>query len=196
MTDSRATQALFVEQTPQAVVNCAAYTDVDGAEREPDEAMRVNADGARNVAAARPPVGASVVYLSTDYVFDGGKDSPYLETDEPGPLNSYGTSKLAGEVDTAAVNPQHFIVRSSWLFGVGGRNFVETMLDLAAGQRLRGGGARPGGLAHLHRPPGRGPGADARHPRLRAAPHVRRPASAPGTTSRWRSSTAPGWTAG
>jgi len=113
------------------VINCAAFTDVDGAEREPDPAMKVNADGARNLAAAAAAVGATVVYPSTDYVFDGSKDSPYLETDEPSPLGSYGTSKLAGEVDTAAVNPQHFIVRSSWLFGVGGRNFVETMLGMA-----------------------------------------------------------------
>ena len=131
VTDSSATRAFFDEETPQAVINCAAFTDVDGAEREPDPAMKVNADGARNLAAAAAAVGATVVYPSTDYVFDGSKDSPYLETDEPSPLGSYGTSKLAGEVDTAAVNPQHFIVRSSWLFGVGGRNFVETMLGMA-----------------------------------------------------------------
>jgi len=131
VTDSSATRAFFDEETPQAVINCAAFTDVDGAEREPDEAMKVNADGARNLAAAAAAVGATVVYPSTDYVFDGSKDTPYLENDEPSPLGSYGTSKLAGEVDTAAVNPQHFIVRSSWLFGVGGRNFVETMLGMA-----------------------------------------------------------------
>jgi len=96
--------------------------------------MKVNADGARNVAAAAAQVGASVVYPSSDYVFDGSKNSPYVESDEPSPLSSYGTSKLAGEVDTSAVNPRHFIVRSSWLFGLSGRNFVETMLDLGSRQ--------------------------------------------------------------
>jgi len=132
VTDSAATHAMIGREIPQAVINCAAYTDVDGAERESDEAMRVNADGARNLASAATSIGASIVYPSTDYVFDGAKEAPYLESDDPNPLNSYGTSKLAGEVDTAALNPQHFIVRSSWLFGVGGRNFVETMLGLAA----------------------------------------------------------------
>jgi len=120
---------------PDAVVNCAAFTNVDGAEHEPDEAMRVNADGARNVSLAAARVGAAVVYPSTDYVFDGKKDSPYVESDEPTPLSSYGVSKLAGEVDTAAVNPKHYLVRSSWLFGTAGRNFVETMLDLAERER-------------------------------------------------------------
>jgi dTDP-4-dehydrorhamnose reductase len=117
---------------PQVVVNCAAYTDVDGAEEEADVAMAVNADGARNVASAAALADAAIVYVSTDYVFDGAKDAPYVESDEPGPLSSYGRSKLAGEVDTAAVNPRHFIVRSSWLFGTARRNFVETMIDLAA----------------------------------------------------------------
>jgi dTDP-4-dehydrorhamnose reductase len=130
VTDSRAVARLVERETPDAVLNCAAYTDVDGAEHEPDAAMRVNADGARNVSAAAAAVGAAVVYPSTDYVFDGTKDSPYVESDEPSPLSSYGTSKLAGEIDTAAVNPRHYIVRSSWLFGISGRNFVETMLEM------------------------------------------------------------------
>jgi dTDP-4-dehydrorhamnose reductase len=107
-------------------INCAAYTDVDGAESEPEQAMRVNRDGARNVAAAAD----RVLYVSTDYVFDGTKRSPYVESDLTGPLQSYGRSKLAGEQATAAANPRHFVVRSSWLFGAGGRNFVETMLGL------------------------------------------------------------------
>jgi dTDP-4-dehydrorhamnose reductase len=72
-----------------------------------------------------------VLYPSTDYVFDGRKGEPYVESDEPAPLGSYGSSKLAGENDTAAVNPRHYIVRTSWLFGTGGRNFVETMIGLA-----------------------------------------------------------------
>ena len=119
---------------PDAVVNCAAYTDVDRAEAEAEEAMRVNAQGAHNVAAAAAAQDAAVLYVSTDYVFDGTKDTPYVESDEPSPLGSYAASKLAGELDTAAVNPRHHIVRASWLFGTGGRNFVETMLALGARQ--------------------------------------------------------------
>ena len=130
--DAQATDRAVRAAGCQAIVNCAAFTDVDGAEGAPEPAMRVNAGGARNVAAAAAAVEAPVLYVSTDYVFDGTKDTPYVESDEPSPLGSYGASKLAGEIETAAVNPRHIIVRSSWLFGTGGRNFVETMLDLAA----------------------------------------------------------------
>jgi dTDP-4-dehydrorhamnose reductase len=108
------------------VVNCAAYTNVDGAEAEPGAAHAVNADGARNVAEAAE----RVVYVSTDYVFDGAKHAPYVESDPTGPLQEYGHSKLAGELATAEANDNHLVVRSSWLFGAGGRNFVETMLTL------------------------------------------------------------------
>jgi dTDP-4-dehydrorhamnose reductase len=108
------------------VINCAAYTNVDGAESESDAAHAVNADGARNVADAAE----RVLYVSTDYVFDGAKREPYVESDRPAPLQEYGHSKLAGELATAAANENHLIVRSSWLFGAGGRNFVETMLAL------------------------------------------------------------------
>ncbi len=134
ITDAAAVSRAVETHAPEAVVNCAAFTDVDGAEARPDDAMRVNADGARNVAAAAAKLGASVLYPSSDYVFDGSKDSPYVESDEPSPLSSYGTSKLAGEIDSSAVNPRHFIVRSSWLFGTAGRNFVETMIELGTQQ--------------------------------------------------------------
>jgi dTDP-4-dehydrorhamnose reductase len=113
------------------VFNCAAWTDVDRAERHEEDATRTNADGARNVAEAA----GTVVYVSTDYVFDGSKREPYVESDPVGPLSAYGRSKLEGELATAEVNPRHFIVRSSWLFGTGGRNFVETMLR--AGPEVR-----------------------------------------------------------
>jgi dTDP-4-dehydrorhamnose reductase len=108
------------------VINCAAYTDVDGAESESETAHAVNADGARNVAEAA----WRVLYVSTDYVFDGAKREPYLESDSAAPLQEYGHSKLAGERATAEANDNHLIVRSSWLFGPGGRNFVDTMLTL------------------------------------------------------------------
>jgi dTDP-4-dehydrorhamnose reductase len=109
------------------VINCAAYTDVDGAESDAEAAHAVNAEGARNVAEAA----SRVLYLSTDYVFDGAKREPYVESDPPGPLQEYGHSKLAGERATAEANEDHLVVRSSWLFGAGGRNFVDTMLALA-----------------------------------------------------------------
>jgi dTDP-4-dehydrorhamnose reductase len=108
------------------VINCAAWTNVDGAEEHAEEALAVNRDGARHVAEAAE----RVLYVSTDYVFDGTKRAPYVESDPTAPLQSYGRSKLAGELATAEANPRHFIVRSSWLFGAGGGNFVETMLRL------------------------------------------------------------------
>ncbi len=116
------------------VINCAAWTDVDGAEEAEQAAMAVNGKGAGHVAAAAASVDASVVYVSSDYVFDGAKGAPYVETDQPAPLSAYGRTKLAGEEATAAANKRHFVVRSSWLFGIGGSNFVETMLRLASTQ--------------------------------------------------------------
>jgi dTDP-4-dehydrorhamnose reductase len=119
-------------ERPDVIVNCAAWTDVDGAEDAEEQATAVNGSGAGNVAAAAAALGASVVYVSTDYVFDGAKGAPYVETDQTAPLSAYGRSKLAGEEATAAANKRHFVVRSAGLFGIGGRNFVETMLRLAA----------------------------------------------------------------
>ena len=124
VTDSAAVREAV--QGFDVVINCAAWTAVDGAEEHEAEALAVNSDGARNVAAAAP----RVIYVSSDYVFDGAKRTPYLESDPTGPLQSYGRTKLAGERATAEANPRHFIVRSSWLFGAGGPNFVETMLRL------------------------------------------------------------------
>jgi dTDP-4-dehydrorhamnose reductase len=117
-------------ERPDMVINCAAWTDVDGAEDAEAAAFAVNGTGAGNVAAAAREVGAAVVYVSTDYVFDGQKGSPYVESDQPAPLSAYARTKLAGEEATAAANKRHFIVRSSGLFGIGGKNFVATMLRL------------------------------------------------------------------
>ena len=127
--DLDVTDADAVQQALAGVdlaINCAAWTAVDGAEEHEAEALAVNRDGAGNVAAAA----RRVMYVSTDYVFDGAKRAPYLESDPTGPLQSYGRTKLAGEQATAEANPRHYIVRSSWLFGAGGPNFVETMLRL------------------------------------------------------------------
>jgi len=119
-------------ERPDVVINCAAWTDVDGAEEAEEAAMAINGAGAGNLAAVAAAVGASVVYVSSDYVFDGAKGAPYVEADQPAPLSAYGRTKLAGEEATAAANKRHFIVRSAGLFGIGGSNFVETMLRLAA----------------------------------------------------------------
>jgi dTDP-4-dehydrorhamnose reductase len=132
VTDPAAVAERIERDRPDAVINCAAWTDVDGAEDQEADAMAVNGTGAGNVAAAAAAAGAKLVYVSSDYVFDGEKDSPYFEVDEPGPLSAYGRTKLAGEEATGAANKRHFVVRSSWLFGIGGGNFVETMLQLAA----------------------------------------------------------------
>jgi dTDP-4-dehydrorhamnose reductase len=132
VTDAAAVESKLDAEGPDVVVNCAAWTDVDGAEGAEERAMAVNGAGAGNLAAAAAAVEAIVVYVSSDYVFDGAKGAPYVESDQPAPLSAYGRTKLAGEEATAAANPRHFVVRSSWLFGIGGGNFVETMLRLAA----------------------------------------------------------------
>jgi dTDP-4-dehydrorhamnose reductase len=134
ITDAAAVDAAIAAQRPDVVVNCAAWTDVDGAEDHEDEATRVNSEAAGVVASAAASVGAKVVYPSTDYVFKGDKGSPYVESDLTAPVSAYGRSKLGGETSVAIANERHFIVRSSWLYGVGGRNFVETMLAIGADQ--------------------------------------------------------------
>jgi dTDP-4-dehydrorhamnose reductase len=111
------------DEQPDLVLHAAAWTDVDGAEEDPAGAERVNVVGTRNVVA----FGAPVVYFSTDYVFDGTKRMPYLESDEPAPLSVYGRTKLDGEHEIHT----GWIVRSSWLFGSTGHNFVRTMLALS-----------------------------------------------------------------
>src|SRR3954468_741231 len=132
VTDPRAVRRVMEAERPDAVVNCAAWTDVDGAETAEDEATEINGVGAGIVAAEAASLGAAVVYPSTDYVFDGTSRRPYSESDPPSPIQAYGRSKLAGEVEVAAHAERHFIVRSSWLFGAGGGNFVETMLRMGA----------------------------------------------------------------
>ncbi len=130
ITDLQSTERVVRALHPSVVVNCAAYTDVDGCEANVETAMQVNGEGVGHLAMATRTIGARLVQISTDYVFDGAKGSPYLEDDPPCPLNVYGESKLAGEMN-AAVNPDHLIVRTQWLYGRHGKNFVETMLRLA-----------------------------------------------------------------
>ncbi|KPJ57777.1 MAG: hypothetical protein AMS16_00810 [Planctomycetes bacterium DG_58] len=134
ITDPRSLTRVLDECQPKLVINCAAFTRVDDAETHVDEAMRVNGEGAGNVASAAAAHGARVVHVSTDFVFDGRKEDPYVESDTPRPLSVYGSSKLEGERRVAAVSEEHLIVRTSWLYGPGGRNFVTTILELAGKQ--------------------------------------------------------------
>jgi dTDP-4-dehydrorhamnose reductase len=117
---------------PDLIVSAAAYTDVDRAEDEAELAYAVNAAGAREVAAAASALGVPVVHLSTDYVFDGRREEAYSEDHEPAPQSVYGASKLAGEEAVARANPRHLILRTAWVYSPFGRNFVKTMLRLAA----------------------------------------------------------------
>lgn len=114
---------------PDAVVHAAAWTDVDGCESDPDRAMAVNALGTRHVAEAARKAGAWLCHVSTDYVFDGRAERPYLEWDRPNPLSAYGRSKLGGELE---VGPDATVVRTSWVAGRHGRNFVKTILRRAS----------------------------------------------------------------
>jgi dTDP-4-dehydrorhamnose reductase len=137
VTDAAAVKEAFARVRPDAVVNCAAWTDVDGAELNREQAHLVNAAGTGNLARAAAAAGVKLVHVSTDYVFAGdapldavGEPRPYLESDPTGPRSVYGETKLQGELQVLAASPRHTVLRSAWLFGVGGSNFVATMLRL------------------------------------------------------------------
>ncbi len=133
ITDAAAVDAAVSDAAPGVVLNAAAWTNVDGAEAARAGAQAVNATGAGNVAASAARAGAWTIHVSTDFVFDGAKRTPYLESDPTGPLSEYGRSKLAGEQAVAAAAPEaHTIVRTAWLFGAHGGCFPATMLRLAA----------------------------------------------------------------
>lgn len=118
------------DHNPDLVINCAAYTNVDNCERDRELAWSVNATGAGNSATACRERDIPLIHISTDYVFDGGKGEPYLESDPTAPLGEYGRGKLAGEEQVREALPDHLIVRTAWLFGATGHNFVKTMLKL------------------------------------------------------------------
>ena len=133
ITDAGATRAAIETLGPHAVVNCAAWTDVDGAEEKEELAARVNAEGAGNVASAAAAANALMIQISTDYSFDGTATEPYVESSPTSALGAYGRTKLAGELAVAeAATPDFAIVRTAWLFGPHGKNFVDTMLRLGA----------------------------------------------------------------
>ena len=119
---------------PDLVIHAAGFSDVDGCEQDPETAFQVNAQATSRVAEGAVRAGARLVYISTDYVFDGKKGEPYTEGDPVGPLNVYGCSKLIGEQEALKTCPRAIIVRTSWLYGVHGKNFVKTILSLAVTQ--------------------------------------------------------------
>jgi len=127
VTDAARVLAATAAARPDWVCHLAAYTDVDGCEAHLDHAMRVNGEGAGNAAAAAREAGAAVLSISTDYVFAGDDPRPRRESDPVGPVSAYGRSKLAGEEAVRAANPRHLIVRTAWLYGRGGKNFVDTI---------------------------------------------------------------------
>jgi len=123
---------------PDVIFHLAAYTDVDGSEDNRERAFQVNAIGSQNVARAARNAASHLIYLSTDYVFDGTKGEPYVESDEPSPINYYGLTKLYGELYVAELALHHLIVRTSWLFGPNGKNFIDTIVTKAEdGEKLR-----------------------------------------------------------
>lgn len=138
ITDPAAVSSAIREARPEIVINAAAYTAVDKAEDDRDRAVMVNASGAENIAAAANAVGAAMIHISTDYVFDGEANEPYRPADVPNPVNVYGQSKLDGEIAVRLACPRHVIVRTAWVYSERGHNFVLTMLRLAeSGQPVR-----------------------------------------------------------
>jgi dTDP-4-dehydrorhamnose reductase len=128
--------ALLKGLNPQVIINAAAYTDIDGAESDRELAFEVNGVGAGNVAAVAAAIGALVVHLSTDYVFDGTGHSPWSPDDETSPVNVYGSSKLEGERMVRERTDNHLIIRTSLLYGLGGKNLVDTLLSHGDGDSM------------------------------------------------------------
>lgn len=131
ITDEKKVYHIILQKRPDIIIHCAAYTQVDKAEAEPDYAFLINGIGTRNIALASEKIGAKLVYISTDYVFDGSLELPYHEFSPVSPINAYGSSKLAGEMYVRDFHSRYFIIRTSWVFGVYGNNFVKTMLHLS-----------------------------------------------------------------
>lgn len=122
----------IIRLKPDVIIHTAAKTDVDGCELEPDEAYKINVQGTKNIALAAKKSKATIIYLSTDYVFDGEKGSPYIESDKPNPINVYGRTKLEGEIEVTNIAPSSFfIIRTAYLFGEGRANFVSHIVDSA-----------------------------------------------------------------
>ncbi len=132
VTDFKATESFITNTKPEIILHLAAYTNVDGAEKEPEKADLINHTGTENLARAAKKAGSTLIYISSDYVFDGKKTSPYLPNDPANPLSQYGKSKFLGEEAVKQYTEKYYTVRTSWLYGIYGKNFIETMLSLAA----------------------------------------------------------------
>jgi dTDP-4-dehydrorhamnose reductase len=138
ITDFAATRIFTADLKPDLVIHPAAWTDVDGCAREPEKAIAINGFGTQNVALAAANIGAEVLYVSSNEVFDGKSGQPYREYDMTNPVNPYAYSKWVGERAIMNINPKHYIARTSWLFAHGGKNFIQSILSVAqAGKRLR-----------------------------------------------------------
>lgn len=138
ITDAAVVEKLFAKHQPEAVINCAAWTDVDGCELDPERAMLSNARGPENLATASRRVGALLITISTDYVFDGKKDGFYTQRDDPNPESVYGRSKLEGERRAQLASARTVVVRTGFVFGHNGTNFLSTVIDRARrGERLK-----------------------------------------------------------
>lgn len=135
ITDLEAARTFMRGHAPEWVIHCAAWTDVDGCARDPEAANRINGYGAGNIALAAHEVGAGIVYVSSNEVFDGEATTPYHENAPTRPINPYGYSKWLGESEVQKYNPRHMIARTSWLFAHGGKNFIQTILNAAAAQK-------------------------------------------------------------
>lgn len=131
ITDKNRVYQVLEAHKPDFIIHAAAYTNVDKAEDEPETAFLINETGSENIAKASASLNIPMVYISTDYVFDGTKNSPYIPSDKTNPINVYGMSKLKGEEAVIKNNPNHYIARTSWLYGHKGKNFVETIINLA-----------------------------------------------------------------
>ena len=134
ITSEEQISSLFTHSSIDYVINCAAYTNVEQAEKEPEKAYQVNAEGVRLLAQVCKENNAILIHISTDYVFDGSKSTPYTEEDIPNPINEYGRSKLAGEIYIQQILDCYFIIRTSWLYSQFGKNFYKTILDKAERQ--------------------------------------------------------------
>lgn len=137
ITNAEMTETVLEEEKPDIVVHCAAYTNVDKAEEDLETARLINVTGSENLAKACKKIEAKMVYISTDYVFDGKGEKPYTPTDKPAPINNYGLTKLEGEEAVRNNLEKYYICRTSWLYGHHGKNFVETMISLADKPELK-----------------------------------------------------------
>lgn len=137
ITDFKNTQKTLLKYKPNIIIHCAGYTDVDKAQENIDIARKINFEGTQNLAKICADLDIKIIYISTDYVFDGKKNSPYKIYDKPNPINNYGLTKLEGENAIKKYCKNYIIARTSWLYGIYGKNFVETMLNLSNKENIK-----------------------------------------------------------